>query len=144
MLLVRTIEPILVQYGTMNGSDTRIFGRSELRRALLVRLFSDPTLFARGESLSTRFPIKVARLATDVRLGDITLDQPWVEINAAFPLANFGSCPLQHFIVTFDQENKLIRLDGPHKRITLGVTPAPLRLTNQPGNPMQVALVPVG
>jgi predicted nucleotidyltransferase len=26
----------------MNGSGTRIFGRSELRRALLVRLFSDP------------------------------------------------------------------------------------------------------
>jgi hypothetical protein len=106
-------------------------------------LFSDPTLFARGESLSTRFQIKVARLATDVQLGDITLDEPWVEINSAFPLANFGSCALQHFIVTFDQENKLVRMDGPH-RITLGVPPAPLRLTNQPGNPPQVALVPLG
>ena len=109
-----------------------------------LRLSSEPAVFARGESLSTRFEIKVAKLANDVRMGDITLDRPWVEINPAFPLANFGSCPLQHFIVTFDQENKLVRLDGPHKRITLGVTPAPLHLTNQPGNPTELALVPVG
>jgi len=109
-----------------------------------LRLSSEPTLFAKGESLSTRFQIKVAKLANDVRMGDITLDRPWVEINPAFPLANFGSCPLQHFIVTFDQENKLVRLEGPHKRITLGVTPAPLHLTNQPGNPAELALVPVG
>lgn len=109
-----------------------------------LRLSADPMLFGLGESLSTRFQIKVARLATDVRLGDITLDQPWVEINPAFPLANFGSTPMQYFTVTFDQENKLVRMDGPKKRITLGVTPAPVRLTNQPGNPVQVALVPVG
>lgn len=109
-----------------------------------LRLSSEPTLFAKGESLSTRFPIKVAKLAADVHLGDITLHQPWVEINPAFPLANFGSCPLQHFTVTFDQENKLVRLDGPRKRIILGVTPAPLHLTNQPGTPADPALVPVG
>ena len=109
-----------------------------------LRLFAEPVLFAKGESLSTRFKIKVARLASDVRMGDITLDRPWVEINPVFPLANFGSCPLQHFIVTFDQENRLVRMEGPHKRITLGVTPAPLRLTNQPGNPGELALVPIG
>ena len=109
-----------------------------------LRLSAAPTLFANGESLSTRFQIKVARLADDVRLGDITLDQPWVEVNPAFPLANFGSCPLQHFVVTFDQEKKLVRLDGPRKRITLGVTPAPMRLVNQPGNPSELALVPIG
>lgn len=109
-----------------------------------LRLAAQPTVFAKGESLSTRFQIKVAKLATDVHLGDITIDQPWVEINPAFPLANFGSCPLQHFVVTFDQENKLVRLDGPRKRITLGVTPAPLRLTNQPGHSRDQALVPVG
>ena len=109
-----------------------------------LRLSAEPALFGRGESLSTRFQIKVAKLASDVHLGDIILDRPWVEINPAFPLANFGSCPLQHFIVTFDQEKKLVRLEGPRKRITLGVTPAPLHLTNQPGNPAELALVPVG
>jgi hypothetical protein len=109
-----------------------------------LRLRESPTLFASGQSLSTRFQIKVAKLADDVRLGDITLDQPWVEINPAFPLANFGSCPMQHFIITFDQGNHLVRLDGPRKRITLGVTPAPLRLDFRPGNPAELALVPVG
>ncbi len=109
-----------------------------------LRLTESPTLFASGQSLSTRFQIKVAKLASDVRLGDVTLDQPWVEINPAFPLANFGSCPMQHFIITFDQEKHLVRLDGPRKRITLGVTPTPLRLTYQPGNTAELALVPVG
>ncbi len=109
-----------------------------------LRLRESPVLFASGQSLSTRFQIKVAKLANDVRLGDVTLDQPWVEINPAFPLANFGSCPMQHFIITFDQEKHLVRLDGPRKHITLGVTPTPLRLDNQPGNPSELALVPVG
>jgi hypothetical protein len=109
-----------------------------------LKLAASPSLFGRGQSLSTRFDLKVAKLATDVRLGEITLDQPWVEINPAFPLANFGSCPMQHFIITFDQENHLLRFDGPHKRITLGVTPTPLHLTNQPGDLKDLALVPVG
>jgi hypothetical protein len=110
----------------------------------LLRLSVEPAAFANGQTLFTRFQIKVAKLATDVQLGAITLDHPWVEINPAFPMANFGSCPLQHFIVTFDQENKLVRLEGPRKKITLGVTPTPLRLNNQPGNPNEAALVPVG
>jgi hypothetical protein len=109
-----------------------------------LRLSADPVVFGKGQSLSTRFQIKVAKLAADVRLGDITLDQPWVEINPAFPLANFGSCAMQHFIITFDQENHMVRLDGPHKHIMLGVTPTPLRLNYQPGNPNEAALVPVG
>ncbi len=109
-----------------------------------LRFLADPAVFAKGQSLSTRFDIKLARLASNVRLGDITLDHPWVEINSAFPLANFGAVAMQHFTITFDQENKLVRFEGPRKRITLGVTPAPLRLTNQPGSPKDVALVPIG
>ena len=107
-------------------------------------LSADPDVVAYGQTIFARFPIKAAKLPNDVKLGDITLDRPWVEINSAFSIANFGSSPLQHFIVTFDQENKLLRLDGPRKRITLGVTPAPLRLTNQPGHSNQATLVPLG
>jgi hypothetical protein len=104
-----------------------------------------PEVFAHAQSLSSRFPLKVARLATDVRLGDITFEQPWVEINPAFPLANFGSVPMQHFAITFDQDNLLFRLEGPRKRINLGVTPSPVRLTT---DPLPLApdpkLIPVG
>jgi hypothetical protein len=109
-----------------------------------LKLAEDPTVLGKGQSLSTRFQIKVAKLANDVRLGEITFDRPWVEINPAFPLANIGSCPMQHFTITFDQENHLVRLDGPRKRITLGVTPVPQHMVNQPGNLPDLALVPVG
>ena len=106
---------------------------------------ADPAVFARGESLSSRFPIKVGRLATDVHLGDITFDQPWVEVNPAFPLANFGSVPMHHFAVTFDQDNLLVRFEGPSKRVNLGVTPSPVRLLNQPQpKHADTALVPIG
>ena len=110
-----------------------------------LQFSAEPVVFARGESLSSRFPIKVGRLATDVRLGDVTFDQPWVEINPAFPLANFGSAPMQHFAITFDQDNLLFRVEGSQKRINLGVTPSPIRLTNEPMPlPPDTRLVPVG
>ncbi len=109
-----------------------------------LHLSSAPTEFAHGQSLSTRFPIKVARLATNVRLGDITFDRPWIEINPAFPLANFGSIPMQHFTVTFDQQSLLVRFSGP-RRVILGVTPSPIRLANQPpSHTADHALVPIG
>jgi hypothetical protein len=113
--------------------------------ATQLRFSAEPAVFARGQSLSSRFPIKVGRLAADVHLGDITFDQPWVEINPAFPLANFGSVPMHHFAITFDQDSLLVRFDGPRKRIILGVTPSPMRLNNQslPKLP-DISLVPIG
>jgi hypothetical protein len=113
--------------------------------ASALKFSTQPALFGKGESLSTRFQIKAGKLAPDVRVGEYTLVSPWVEINPAFPLANFGSCPMQYFAITFDQRNLLMRMEGRHKRITLGVTPAPLRLTNAPSfKPTGIALVPVG
>ena len=106
---------------------------------------SQPTVFAQAMSLSSRFPIKVGRLASNVHLGDFTFDQPWVEINPAFPMANFGAVPMEHFAITFDQENLLVRLDGTRKHINLSITPSPLRLTNEPSiKPADPVLVPVG
>jgi hypothetical protein len=104
-----------------------------------------PELIGKGESLSTRFEIKAGKLAPDVRVGEYTLSSPWVEINPAFPLANFGSAPMQHFAITFDQHNLLMRLEGPRKRITLGVTPTPMRLAHVPSyKQADIALIPVG
>lgn len=108
--------------------------------------YSDgPEIFGKGESLSTRFQIRAGKLASDVHLGDFTLDRPWVEINPAFPLSNFGACPMQHFTITFDQQNRLMRLESAHKRVNLGATPTPMRLANSPApKPTDLALVPVG
>lgn len=105
----------------------------------------EPTVFSNGQSLSTRFQIKAARLASNVRLGGYTFDQPFVEINPAFPLANFGSCPMQSFALTFDQKNGLVRFDGRQKSLRLAATPAPMRLqTTPPSRPADPNLVPVG
>jgi len=113
--------------------------------AARLKYSETPQLFAKGQSLSTRFEIKVGKLIPDVRLGDYTLDQPWIEINAAFPLANFGAVPLQYFTVTFDQRNQLLRLAGPHKHIKLGITPVPMNLVHQPSvQAADAKLVPVG
>jgi hypothetical protein len=106
-------------------------------------LFDQPVLYAKGQSLFTFFDIRIARLAADIQLGDLTFPQPWIEVHHAFPLANFGSFPLQHFIVTFDQENKLVRLDPPSKSIILGVTPLPVYLTGQPDS-REPILIPIG
>ncbi len=110
-----------------------------------LRFSADPEPFGRAVSLSTRYPVQVARLASDVHLGDITLDHPWIEINPAFPLANFGAVPMQYFAITFDQENLLLKFDGPRKHINLGVTPTPARLTDAPApHPPDPTLVPIG
>jgi hypothetical protein len=105
----------------------------------------DPVDFALGQSFSTRFHLKSAKLASDVRLGGYTFTRPFVEINPAFPLANFGSCPLQNFAVTFDQRNLLVRLDAAQKELHLGTTPKAIRLRNEPARkPPPPDLVPVG
>jgi len=110
-----------------------------------LRFSAQPAVFAKAQSLSSRFPIKVGRLASDVRLGDITFEQPWVEINPAFPMVNFGAVPMQHFAITFDQDNLLVRFEGPRKHINLSVTPSPVRLTNEPSSrPVDPNLVPIG
>jgi predicted aspartyl protease len=105
----------------------------------------DPVAFAAGQSFSTRFEIKAAKLAGDVRLGDYTFERPFVEIHAAFPLANFGACPMQNFALTFDQKNLLMRLEASKKRFRLTATPTAIRLANAPDyTPRDPGLVPVG
>jgi predicted aspartyl protease len=105
----------------------------------------DPVTFAAGQSFSTRFEIKAAKLAEDVRLGAYTFERPFVEIHAAFPLANFGGCPMQNFALTFDQKSLLMRLEASRKRFRLTATPTAIRLANAPDSkPLEPGLVPVG
>lgn len=110
-----------------------------------LKFASDPVAFAMGESLSTRFQVMAGRLGSDVHLGRYTFEQPFVEVNPAFPLANFGACAMQNFAITFDQNNLLLRLDAQRKRFHLNAGPTILRLQNAPPQkPPDLALVPVG
>jgi predicted aspartyl protease len=105
----------------------------------------DPVAFAAGQSFSTRFEIKAAKLAGDVQLGEYTFERPFVEIHSAFPLANFGSCPMQNFALTFDQKNLLVRFEANQKKFRLTATPTAMRLTNAPAaTPRDPGLVPIG
>ena len=113
--------------------------------AAQLKFVSDPAVFAIGESLSTRFEMRAGRLGSVIRVGRYSFQQPVVEINPAFPLANFGACAMQHFAITFDQANLLVRLDSPVTSFHLGPESTMLRLQNAPPpRPPDFTLVPVG
>jgi predicted aspartyl protease len=110
-----------------------------------LKIASGPVVFGYGQSLSTRFQVKAARLGSDVRLGGFTYAKPLVEINPAFPLANFGSCPMQNFTITFDQNNLLVRLAAKQKVFRIDSLPSVIRMQNAPTNSAKdLGLVPVG
>jgi predicted aspartyl protease len=98
-----------------------------------------------AHSLSTRFTVMGATLADNVQLGSYTFKRPFVEINPAFPLANFGSCPMHFFVMTFDQKNGLLRLTAAKRTLHLSETPVPMRLQNAPDREtIDSKLVPIG
>ena len=104
-----------------------------------------PVVFATGHTMTTRFEIKAAKLASDVQVGKYTFPHPVVEIHSAFPMVNFGSPPMQNFAITFDQKDLLMRLSAKKERMTLTIPPNPLHLTNQPKpEPTPKGLMPIG
>ena len=122
-------------------------GGLSLPESLAARLkFSTvPAIFENAHSLATRFQVKAGQLAADIHLGSYTFAKPFVEINPAFPLANFGSCPMQNFAFTFDQRNHLVRMESGKTTLHLAATPTGARLQNSPSEKdAESALVPVG
>lgn len=110
-----------------------------------LKFASPPEVFGNEQSLSTRYEVKAARLDSNVRFGAFTFEKPFVEINPVFPLANFGSSPMQDFAMTFDQENLLMRLDATRKVLHLDAPPSAVHLRNAPvEKPPTLPLVPVG
>jgi predicted aspartyl protease len=104
-----------------------------------------PVVFATGQTMTTHFKIKAAKLASDITVGKYTFTHPVVEIHPAFPLVNFGSPPMQSFAITFDQNSLLLKLDADRDHFTLTAPPSPTRLTHQPNSvPQPPRLVPVG
>jgi predicted aspartyl protease len=110
-----------------------------------LKLASGPVVFGNGQSLSTRFQIKAAKLASDVHLGRYAFARPFVEINPAFPLASLGSSPMQNFVFTFDQKNLLVRFYANQKVLHLATPSTTIRMQNAPAQkPPDLSLVPVG
>jgi len=111
-----------------------------------LKFDSDPAMYGIAESLSTRFELKAAQLASDVHLGSYTFSRPFVEINSAFPLANLGSCAMQNFVLTFDQKDGLVRFESQQQIMHLGATPMRVTMERVPSDPPppNYTLVPVG
>ena len=110
-----------------------------------LKFDSSPEVFGSAQSLSTRFELKAAKLAGDVQLGSYIFTRPFVEINAALPLANFGSSAMQDFAFTFDQREGLVRFEAPRQILHLAATHTPLQMERAPQyKPADIALVPVG
>jgi hypothetical protein len=109
-----------------------------------LKFLAAPVDFGNGESVSTKFQIRAARLGSDVTLGRYTFKQAFVEINSAFPLVNIGSTPLQHFVITFDQLNDLVRLYSTEETLHLDASPVPVRMINEQQRQADIRLVPVG
>jgi predicted aspartyl protease len=109
-----------------------------------LKFASEYSSLSTAHSLSTRFTMVGATLASDVHLGSYTFKRPFVEINPAFPLANFGSGPMHVFALTFDQKNRLVRFSAQQKILHLSASPAYKNLQNAPDrDPADPKLVPV-
>ena len=138
-LQVGSLEPVEAQLDSGGGGlvlPERLVGQ--------LKWDVDPVPFAAGESICTKFQIKAARLGSDVKLGRYTFTHPVVEIHPAFPLVNFGSPPMQIFVITFDQKSLLVRFEATQKRFTLLAPPSPPRMTNAASHQPPPDLVPVG
>ena len=106
---------------------------------------SAPVELGVAESLTTRFTLKAARLRTDVRFGAYVFRNAFVEINSAFPVVNVGATPLKNFVITFDQQEGLMRVYSKDRVMSLDASPVFMQMQNEP--PRQAAdakLTPVG
>jgi hypothetical protein len=116
-----------------------------LRLTSKLKFVPTSNSLSNAQSLSTRFQVKGATLSSNVRLGSYTFKHPFIEINPAFPAANFGASPMQNFSLTFDQKNDLVRFNADRHTFHLAPTPVPVHLVNAPTTqPPDRTLVPVG
>ena len=84
-----------------------------------LKLSSEPVMTGRGRTISGECELRGADLAEDVRLGAYRPPRPFVAFHPDFPLGNVGGIVLRAFVVTFDQRNKLVRLDAPERTLVL-------------------------
>ena len=89
-----------------------------------LKFASQPIVLGRGRTVSNEFEIKGAELDGSIELGAYTFPHPFLAMDPVLPLANFGAIALRNFTVTFDQQNKLLRLESTEKTI---VIPSPRR-----------------
>jgi Aspartyl protease len=84
-----------------------------------LKFVSKPVVFARAETMSNKFEVKGAQLASDIQLGAYTFQKPFLAIDSLDPRGNLGGLLLKNFAVTFDQNNKLVQFVAKKKTIII-------------------------
>lgn len=87
--------------------------------AARLKLAGEPVIIGRGRTISGEFEIRGADLAESVLLGGYLFQHPFVVFHPEFPVGNVGGVVLRFFVVTFDQRNKLLRLEAPERTLVL-------------------------
>jgi hypothetical protein len=89
-----------------------------------------------GRTQVSSFALRGAVLDGSVGLAGFRFEQPWLEINPIFGIANIGSGALRDFVVTFDQSSKLVRFTSagvPHRLVKPRNSASSLRLDDLVG-----------
>jgi hypothetical protein len=74
-----------------------------------LRLADEPVSIGKARTVSNEFEVKQAHLEGNVRLGKHVFRDPVITFPAVFDFCNVGSPALRDFVVTFDQQRKLVR-----------------------------------
>ncbi len=74
-----------------------------------IRFASGVETVAYGRTQVSSFELRGAMLDGAVDLAGFRFERPWVELNPVFPAVNIGSNAMRDFVVTFDQQSKLVR-----------------------------------
>jgi aspartyl protease len=74
-----------------------------------LRFIGGVETVAFGRTQVSGFELRGAVLNGTIELAGYRFEDPWLEINPVFSLANLGSGALKDFAVTFDQRSELVR-----------------------------------
>lgn len=82
----------------------------------------EPVVIGRARTVNTEFEIKAAHLKGAIEIAGHRVEDPVILLNELYSGANFGYDFLRHFRVTFDQTNRLVRLEKvTDEPVTLGM-----------------------
>lgn len=84
----------------------------------------DPVVIGRARTVNSDFEIKAVHLTGVIEFAGYRVENPVILLNELYPGVNLGYDFLRHFRLTFDQANRLVRLEAvSDEPITLGMPP---------------------
>ena len=76
-------------------------------------LVAPPTIVGHGTSATHTFDIKQAQVKENLVMGSVVIPSPTVVFSTIFDNVNLGSLLFSHFVVSVDQEHRLLSIQTP-------------------------------